>query len=187
MMQITLVTGNAGKLAEWQAIFPADIKLTSKSLDLIELQSLDLNEILEAKVKAAYALLKAPLIVEDASLEIDNINKLPGPFVKFFMDKDRGLGNDAPWILAGYKPSAGRAICSAAYYNGKELIISRGVAEGTIVKPRGERGFGFDYALMPSGYDQTFAEMPLQMKNTLSHRALAIKDLVEKLKATIEI
>lgn len=187
MAQITLVTGNSSKLAEWQAIFPADIKLANKSLDLKELQSLDLNEILEAKAKAAYALLKTPLIVEDVSLEIDNINKLPGPFVKYFMDKKRGLGDEAPWILAGRKPSTGRAICSAAYYDGARLITSRGVIEGNVVEPRGERGFGFDFTLVPNGYNKTFAEMPLQEKNSISHRALAIRDLVKKLKAAIEL
>ena len=57
-----------------------------------------------------------------------------------------------------------------------------GKCEGTIVEPRGENMFGWDPIFQPKGYDQTFAEMPMEEKNKISHRSRAL----EQFKAFLE-
>lgn len=87
MPTITLVTGNPNKLRELQLIAPASMKFASRSVNLTEIQSLDMREIVEDKVKRAYDIIKAPVIVEDVSAGLDDLAGLPGPFYKFFRDE----------------------------------------------------------------------------------------------------
>lgn len=82
MQPITFITGNQKKadyLAKYLG-FPVE----HKKIDLDEIQSLDLAEIIEHKVKQAYEIVKTPVIVEDVSLEFSALGRLPGPFIKFF-------------------------------------------------------------------------------------------------------
>jgi XTP/dITP diphosphohydrolase len=59
--------------------------------------------------------------------------------------------------------------------NGVVLNLSEGICEGTITfEPRGASGFGYDPLFVPDGYDQTFAELPDEVKNVISHRARAL-------------
>jgi XTP/dITP diphosphohydrolase len=68
--------------------------------------------------------------------------------------------------------------------DGKLLGKFEGVAEGVIVDPaRGAGGFGYDPIFVPSGFDQTFAELPAETKNKISHRAKAIASLRDALRA----
>jgi inosine/xanthosine triphosphate pyrophosphatase family protein len=82
--------------------------------------------------------------------------------------------------LAG---KSGRATiyCVAAYYDGKKLLIGRGRVAGKIVPPRVKTGFGFNTVFVPDGYEQTFAEMPPELHDQLSHRGRAIRDLLPQL------
>jgi len=85
MQRITFITGNQHKadyLEKYLGFSVGHIKL-----DLNEIQSLDLNEIVEHKVKEAYAKIKKPVLVEDASLEFSALGRLPGPFIKFFIEE----------------------------------------------------------------------------------------------------
>lgn len=178
MKTITLVTGNPNKLRELQAIAPAGLQFDSKAVDLTEIQSLDLREIVEDKVRRAYDVVGGPVIVEDVSAGLDELEGLPGPFFKFFKDK---LGEDALLKLAK-KPGAAVTICClAAYYDGKQMLFGEGVIHGKVVEPRGENGFGFDPVVVPEGEIRTMAEMSAEEKNALSHRGKAFRHLLEKL------
>lgn len=182
--RITLVTGNLNKLAELQAIFPQEANLTHAKLDIAEIQgeNADPHEILEDKLRKAYAILKAPVIVEDVSAELNCLNGMPGPFVKFFEKK---LGKAALWILAQHADDKGAHMrCTMGYYDGNRFEVVDGVVEGTIVPPRGENGFGFDFVFVPDGHDRTTAEMTAEEKNQISWRALAARKLVERLFTT---
>jgi XTP/dITP diphosphohydrolase len=67
--------------------------------------------------------------------------------------------------------------------NGKLLGTFEGAVEGNIVDPpRGAGGFGYDPVFQPDGFAQTFAEMPSELKNKISHRAQAIAALREALR-----
>lgn len=176
MKSITLVTGNTHKVVELQAIFPPSLNLTAHKLDLDEIQSLDLHAIVSHKAKQAYEILGSPVIVEDVSAELEKLNGLPGPFVKFFEER---LGKGALYKLAG----EGRAkiACTMAYFDGEHQYIVDGVVEGSVVAPREGEGFGFDFVFVPEGYDQTLSELGLGIKNKVSHRAKAAQALVSAL------
>ncbi len=83
MKSAVLVTGNASKLKELQAIFSDDIKLESRALNLDEIQTLDPHEIVADKLKRAYKLVGKPVIVEDVSAELAAVKGFPGTFMKF--------------------------------------------------------------------------------------------------------
>jgi inosine triphosphate pyrophosphatase len=176
MNPITIVTGNPHKLAELQQVFPAEITLQSKKLNLDEIQSLDLHEIVHHKLHQAYATVNNPVIVEDVSAELEALNGLPGPFIKFFEER---LGKGALFRLAG--ESRVKIICSMGYYDGTHEFIVDGEIEGRIVAPRDGEGFGFDFVVIPDGYDKTMSELGLDIKNTISHRYKAATLLAEKL------
>lgn len=176
MQPITLVTGNPNKLTELKAVFPASLNLTSQKLELDEIQSLNLHDIIRHKLHQAYATLQVPVIVEDVSAELEKLNGLPGPFIKFFEER---LGRGALHTLAG--ETKANIICTMGYYDGKEEIIVDGILGGTIVAPRDGEGWGFDFVLVPDGFDQTFSEMGPEIKNTLSHRYKAAALMAEKL------
>lgn len=178
MKTILLVTGNAHKLAEWQRMMPAEITLDSIDLDLEEIQSDDPLEIITDKVKKAYLAAGKPVIIEDVSAGLDAWQGLPGPFIKFFLKK---LGKDALYQLAGDEQHTAVVSCSAAYYDGTHMYTTKGDVHGTIVAPRGE-SFGFDSTFVPNGQVLTYAEMDPQAKDSLSHRSLAIRQLLEILK-----
>jgi len=159
---ITLVTGNPDKLVELQSIM-IDVELVARVVDVPEIQSMDLEEIVRAKVRAAYAA----------------VGGMPGPFVKFWAK------------TAGYEPalivcetlgnSAATARCGSAYFDGERLEYAESVVAGHL-GPRTEgEGFGFDFYFVPEGYDRTFAELGREIKNQISHRALSLRMLKEKL------
>jgi non-canonical purine NTP pyrophosphatase (RdgB/HAM1 family) len=178
MRQILLVTGNENKLREWQRQMPDDVELTSIDIDLPEIQSDDSEEIVADKAKRAYEAAGMPVVVEDVSAELEHLNGLPGPFIKFFMKR---LGNDALYQLATHEGEAATISCAVAYYDGENLITLRGDVKGTVVAPRGGDGFGFDITFVPDGYDKTYAEMTGSEKDAVSHRQKAIKMLVDRL------
>lgn len=66
---------------------------------------------------------------------------------------------------------------------GKDPIIFTGICEGDIVRPQGDNNFGWDPIFKPKGFDQTYAEIPLDIKNDISHRGKAMKLVVEYFQA----
>lgn len=179
MNEIILVTGNAHKLREWQQSMPEGLELSSIDLDLPELQSADPIEIVSDKAKKAFTIVGKPVIVEDVSAGLLELEGLPGPFIKFFMKK---LGQGALYQLAGYRDGAQAVVsCAATYFDGVKAISVTGDVTGKVVKPRGDSSFGFDVTFVPDGHEQTYAEMDTQLKNKISHRALAITNLINAL------
>lgn len=180
MRTITLVTGNTDKLRELQAIAPAEAGLifANRRLDLAEIQSLDLREIVADKLRRAYGQVGQPVIVEDIAAELDSLAGLPGPFIKFF---EQRLGPDALYKLS--KTPADKVVirCLAGYHDGRAMLFGEGILTGTISAPRGSNGFGFDCVIVPDGQDRTLAEMTASEKNTISHRAKALQALLRQL------
>lgn len=173
LSNIVVVTSNKNKLAEINEILGTNHKVSK--LDVPEIQSLDIDEVITAKAKEAYAKVKKPVLVEDISLEIKNLKGLPGPFVKFFLHT---LGTEGTVALLGNKSTETKVTAATAIYDGKNLKIFKGTVNGTLVKKdRGTGGFGFDKVFVPNGYKQTYAQMPTGLKNRISHRALALKKI----------
>lgn len=173
MAKTYLITGNPNKLREFRGLL-SSLDLESRQLELDEIQSLELHAIIEHKLRQAYELLKAPVIVEDNSAELANLNGLPGPFIKFF---EQRLGDDALYQLSSEGTRA-KIISTIGYFDGQQKHIVDGVVDGTIVAPRGTDGWGFDVCFVPDGYDQTYAELGSEIKATISHRYRAAQQLI---------
>lgn len=180
MSIITLVTGNAGKLAEWQRLFPAGVALEAADIDLDEIQSLDLEAIVIDKAKRAHERIGKPVMVEDVSAGLVSLGGLPGPFIKYF---EIQLGDDALFKLAGKENEPAVVTCTVAFHDGISTLTARADIEGTIVASRGDQGFGFDKVFVPKGFDKTFGEMDPEEKDKISHRSAAIKNLVQQLES----
>lgn len=175
---LTFVTGNAQKLAEIKTIlganFPLDIR--SEKIDLPEWQG-DIDEISIKKCQEAAKHVKGGVVVEDTSLCFNALKGLPGPYIKWFLDK---LGPEGlHQLLAGWDDKSAEAVCTFAYTEGedKEVLLFQGKVPGTIVYPRGPRDFGWDPIFQPNGYEKTYAEMPKSEKNQISHRFTALDKL----------
>lgn len=179
MASITLVSGNKNKLKEILSIAPSNLKIEMKSIDLDEIQSLDLRKIVEDKVRRAYDIVKGPVIVEDVSAGLDGLSGLPGPFCKFF---EITLGAEILLKLAGIAGSNDITIeCLASYYDGEKMLFGHGKIHGKAVEARGKNGFGFDPVVLPDGYRQTMGEMQPDNKLEMSHRGQAIRELFAQL------
>lgn len=187
--QITLVTGNKNKLSEVNAILGDAIRLKSQSLhctctayrttrltSVVEIQG-TIEEISVDKCRRAASILREPVVVEDTCLAFNALGGLPGPYIKWFFDALGldGLNN----LLAAYEDKSAEAICTFAYSNGEgeQVRLFTGVTKGTIVSPRGNRGFAFDPIFQPIGEILTYAEMTSAKKNQLSERYKALAQL----------
>ncbi|KAF4530998.1 hypothetical protein B566_EDAN009742 [Ephemera danica] len=151
--------------------------MTSRKLDLPEYQGESIDEICRLKCLKAARLIQGPVIVEDTSLCFNSLGGLPGPYIKWFLEKlgPEGLHR----LLTGWEDKSAKAICTLAYCAGanaslSEVLLFQGIVDGDIVSPRGPRDFGWDPCFQPHGYTFTFAEMPKAEKNTISHRAQAV-------------
>ena len=177
-MQLTLITGNLHKLEEWQRQLPKHITLHHTAIDLDEIQSLDSTEVIRHKLQQAYKIVNKTVVVEDVSGGLDKLNGLPGPFVKFFVER---MGKDALYQIGG--EGAGMTVtCTIGYYDGEHEIITEGTLHGTTTAARGD-AFGFDVSFVPDGQSKTYSEMTAAEKDAVSHRHLAITKLVAELKA----
>lgn len=143
---------------------------------LVELQG-EVDEICIIKCQEAAKHVKGPVIVEDTCLAFNGLKGLPGPYIKWFLEKlgPEGLHK----LLAGFEDKTAQAICTFAYSKGEnsEVILFQGITHGTIVAPRGTREFGWDPIFQPDGFDQTYGELPKEVKNTISHRFRALDKL----------
>lgn len=174
---LTFITGNAHKAKYAQLWLKHPI--THHKLDLDELQSMDMEEIISHKARQAYEILKKPVLVEDNSLEFVVLNGFPGPFVKWVL-KSAGLEAMCR-MLDGF---ADRRLIGRTYYGfydgNDEVRIFKGEMYGTLADhPKGEDGFGWDSVFINDGYDITRAEMDADTYEKTSYRKDALKKLHE--------
>lgn len=179
MDKITFVTSHPKKAEQlgWHLDYPID----HQKLDLPEIQSLDLGEVVSHKAREAFQQIRRPVLVEDISFRFFALGKLPGPLIKWFLQelKVEGLCR----LLDGYSDRAAVAEVSFALYDGKNLNIFDGRLEGTIApSPRGEEGFGTDSIFIPKGYEKTWGEMSKEEQIETSVRGIALKKLENFLK-----
>jgi len=177
--QLKFVTTNADKVREAIDILGFSLDQIS-SLNIDEVQSDDINEIVIHKAKKSYDIIKLPVLVEDSGLIFTAWNGLPGPFIKWF---ETSVGCQGLLkMLEGFENRKALAVCFVAIFDGKELIIGKGEVRGKIASSiRGENGFGWDVIFIPEGHKKTYAEMVSSEKNLISHRRLAFEDLKNKI------
>jgi XTP/dITP diphosphohydrolase len=196
MLEYTIVVAstNAGKLKEINSILTTleGLKLQLKSLKDYSIAEPDEpyesfleNAIHKAKYYAKQTNL--PTLSEDAGLCIEALDGFPGVRTKEFVVACGGIENafaKLQQMLSSKHNMNAYFNCSAALYIPQldQLITYEAQDIGRIIfPPQGTTGFGFDPIFIPTGYEQTMAELGEPIKNQISHRALAIKGLAEKL------
>ena len=179
MNKLTFITGNAGKAKYLSDYF--HLQVDHVKLNLPEIQSLSLKEVVEDKAKRAYEIVKSPVIVEDVSLIFKGLKDLPGPLIKWFLES---LGNEGLCRLAvGLENQEALAEVEFAICNETGVHTFSGLIEGVIShSPRGEMGFGWDPIFIPNGYTKTWAEMNNDEKHTTSMRKIALGKISKFLK-----
>jgi non-canonical purine NTP pyrophosphatase (RdgB/HAM1 family) len=178
-----LVTGNPGKLAEARRI--CGVGLEAVEMELPELQSLDLYEVLRAKGREAIRRLRRPVVVEETGLELAALGGFPGPLVKWMLEAVGAEGIARTASVLGDTRAVAR--CALLYLDDRREVEAEGTTEGELVAaPRGDGGFGWDPVFLPDGESRTYGEMSPAEKDRLSHRARAWRAFVTRLAAESE-
>ena len=155
MKDAVFITGNQKK-ADYLSKYlghPVDhIKV-----DLDEIQSLDLKEVVRHKMLQAYAQVQRPVLVEDVSLEFVALGRLPGTFIRWFLEE---LSFEQICELLNGKDRSAISRCVFGYFDGKEERYFEGGLQGSVPeKPAGSGGYGWDPIFIPEGYKVTRAEL----------------------------
>jgi len=196
-MDLLLATHNADKTREIQRILGAKFAVRDLSKHPEISKPLENGKTFEenAILKAIAASRKLPslVIADDSGLEVDALGGAPGIYSARYATENASDAKNVEKLLqelrarniADEKRSARFRCVIALARNEKLLGAFEGVVEGNIVDPpRGSGGFGYDPVFQPKEFKQTFAEMPPELKNKISHRAEAIVALREALSDT---
>lgn len=121
-------------------------------------------------------------IADDTGLEVAALNNAPGVYSARYAGEQKNSEDNITKLLAELKDKEDRSArfrtVIALIKDGKRILFE-GSVEGTITEERrGNSGFGYDSVFQPNGYNKTFAELTLEEKNTISHRAKAVDQLV---------
>jgi XTP/dITP diphosphohydrolase len=188
----TLATFNRDKLREFKRLFEgSDIELTGiadyPGASVPAETGATLLENAELKAKAAVQVSRFASIADDTGLEIDALNGRPGVRTSRYAGPSARDQDNVEAVLEQMKAvpiekrtARFRTVLVAAFPRGPE-IVAEGVLEGRIaLEPRGGNGFGYDPVFeLPDG--RTLAELTLEEKNRLSHRGLAVQQLIASL------
>lgn len=174
--ELHFVSSNEGKIREAEKNL--GIPLHIAKLDLDEIQSLQLEDIVKHKAEQAYSMLHQPVIVDDVGLFVTAWNGFPGPFIKFVL---KSGGNSLFLRMLGQETDRRVDItCTIGFHDGEQVHTFTGKLPGSIShEEKGTDGWGFDPIFIPGGSSQTFAQMGQEQKNKLSHRSLALQQLKE--------
>jgi non-canonical purine NTP pyrophosphatase, rdgB/HAM1 family len=193
-MQLIVATRNTHKTREIEQILGSGLAvrdLTSHpEISGITESGTSFEE--NAKLKAVAVSRKLPglVIADDSGLEVEALGGAPGIHSARYAganasDKERiaKLLSRLADVDAKSDQRRARFRCVLAIArDGKVLTTFEGVVEGKIAdQPRGSHGFGYDPIFIPNGSEQTFAELPEEVKNNISHRAKAIRKLQARL------
>ncbi len=180
-MKIFLATKNKGKVTEVKEIFKDDeICLPKSYIEIDEGNDYLQNAKLKAKTYAEK--FKQIFLADDSGLEIEVLGGLPGPKSSRFFENCtyECKMNKILELLKGEENRNARYVCHTAIYSPFEgkFFTSVGYVYGEISENiRGNNGFGYDPIFIPKGYNKTFGELPNSLKNSISHRANALKSL----------
>lgn len=140
---------------------------------LDELQSLDIHEIVEHKARQAYTVIGKPVLVEDSALVFHALGKLPGPYIKWFLE-ELSLERICQLLRDDDNRSATVTV-SFCWFDGVTIQFFDGALDGRIsAEPRGVGGFGFDPIFIPDGSEHTYAEMGDEEINRYSIRVVKL-------------
>ena len=185
-MDLVFATHNANKLKEVSLLLPKDIRLISLE-DLgchEEIPETETTLEANAQLKADYITKHYGIscFADDTGLIIDALNGAPGVHSARFAGEEKDSEKNMEKVLFELKNTTSRTArfkTVIALNLNKKRIQFEGVVEGTITKEKqGAQGFGYDPIFIPVGYDQTFAQLPIHIKNKISHRGKALQKLI---------
>lgn len=197
---LIFATGNANKVKEAREIMAGtgyrilslkDINLTSNPVE--DGKTYTDNAFIKARAVAAALpeeYRNCAVISDDSGFEVDYLNKEPGIYSSRFM------GEDTPYSIKNqsiidklkdvpFEQRTARFCCAFAcvFPDGSEIDTFATYEGHVAYEAKGSNGFGYDPIFLVPGYNQTDAELPVEVKNTIGHRAKALKMLREKLEA----
>lgn len=193
--EIVVASANPGKLREFSSLF-ADYQVEVLPQSAFAVPAVAEtgagfaeNALLKARHGAAYA--GRPVIADDSGLEVDVLDGAPGIYSARYAGEGASDADNLALLLrniaatGAHHPTA-RFHCVIAYLrtaDDPEPLLAQGVWEGYIVEqPAGDNGFGYDPVFHVPTHGCTSAQLPPEVKNTISHRGQALRNLVELLK-----
>ncbi len=196
-MKLVLASNNAGKLAELHAMFaPLGVALVSQaSLGIPEAPEPHRTFVENALAKARHAAKESglPAVADDAGLCVDAFDGLPGVDTAFYATRfgyNKGDDNNVTALLEQMKGVKNRraalvsTLVAVRHPLDPEPLIAVGRAVGEIAqRPAGANGFGFDPVMWIPAHGKTFAELPSDVKNSISHRGQAAQAMVALMRA----
>ena len=204
-MKIVFATNNQHKLDEIRSILGDTIEVLSLKdigcdVDIPETgQTLEENAL--QKAQYIYDHYHISVFADDTGLEVDALNGAPGIYSARYASMEAGAheaSHDAEANMSRLLRELGennnrrarfrtvialilkKDVCPCGCTSIKEIHQFEGIVEGRIIKERrGGEGFGYDPIFQPDGYEETFAELGMEIKNHISHRARAVKKLAD--------
>ncbi len=195
MIELVVATRNRHKTREIQHILGPEFRVYDLGAhpEVSEIRESGTSFEENAKLKALTASRQLPALViaDDSGLEVDALGGAPGIYSTRYAganatdtDKINKLLRELARVSATEDGRRARFRCVVALArNGNLLGTFEGIVEGNIAdQARGDSGFGYDPIFVPEGLKQTFGELPTEVKNTISHRAKAIRALADRLR-----
>jgi XTP/dITP diphosphohydrolase len=196
-MKVLLATNNPDKAAELQhaldglpgvtVLLPADVDQPLP--DPVE-DGERLEENAYIKARTIHEATGLPVIADDTGLEVESLDGAPGVLSARFSGPDATYESNCDLLLSRMKKKKDRSArfrTVTCYVDSLRTLMAEGVVEGTIAKkPQGKGGFGYDPLFIPDGHEKSFAAMPVDEKNAISHRGRAVRALHELLEHYLE-
>lgn len=185
-MKIVFATNNQNKIKEIQSMLPSSIEIISlESIGCLEEIPETANTIEEnAIMKANYVTQKYGFdcFADDTGLEVEALNGEPGVFSARYAGEQKSAEDNMDKLLLNLENKINRnaqfKTVITLNLKGKQYLFT-GIARGIITLERmGNQGFGYDPIFKPEGYEETFAQLSLETKNTISHRGKATLELI---------
>ena len=195
VIELVVATRNKHKTCEIQHILGPEFRVRDLQAnpDISEIRESGTSFEENAKLKALAVSRQLPALViaDDSGLEVDTLGGAPGIYSARYAganatdrDKIEKLLRELARVRATDDGRRARFRCVVALARKGDLLgIFEGTVEGRITDTtRGDSGFGYDPIFVPDGFEQTFGELPGEVKNTISHRAKAIRALAGRLR-----
>ena len=194
MSYIVIASANAHKVDEYRDLLKdQDVELHSLAdypgFPGVEENGITFAENASIKAVAVCKYCDAPAFADDSGLEVMALDRRPGIYSARYAENDKARRAKLLAELEDAADRTARFVCVVAIaINGEVIETFEGEVKGKIItEERGEGGFGYDPIFVPDGYDQTFAEMPQELKNKISHRAEAFRKAMEFIEEQMSI
>lgn len=173
MLAVTFVSTNPGKYREVRALLrPYGIRVRWKRRKLPEPQTAEIEEVVRSKLEAVRDV-SGWVLVEDSGLFIPSLGGFPGVYSAHILDI-WGFGPLFELLRKRPRRASFRAVVGLR--RGRKIWLFPGEVRGKIApRAAGRRGFGYDPIFIPDGGTRTFAQIPADAKNELSHRSQALR------------